>query len=408
MKKTFSCSAIKGMACFLFVIPVLILVVGCENETTPSLYDPNVTSRPGPTIASVSPPNSAFAGIGIVTFTGTNFSPAKAENFVYFDDQLAEVLEASATQLKVKAPNLVKDSIQVKIAVFKADRFSNTIYYKLEAAVAELTKFASYEEPWGIACDAEGNVYVSLVSNNVAAGVKKITPDGKLSDYAPKGTELKYSALKMGPNGVLYAARIQRVIFQIPAGGGTPAVFASTGLGTIYDLDFDAGKNIWAGGNNDFIYRVKPDKSVKSFPFKANVRSVRVFDNYVYLAGNRDGKEKVWRMRIVSADEVGAEEEYFDFSATPAGATGAGIYAITFAADGDMYLGTDANEAMFVVHPNKSYEPLYPGLFQPKSLVFAWGKGTELYVTRERTATAAQTIIRVNTLKNSAPYYGRQ
>jgi hypothetical protein len=398
----------QALAYVLCALPLVVFWAGCENDTTPSLYDPNVTSQPDPVISSITPAGGWLAGVGTITITGSNFAANKVDNLVYFNDVVAEVVEASPTQLKIKSPVLVKDSIQVKISVYKAPRFSNTVLYKLQAAVSELYAFKTFEEPWGIACDAEGNVYVSLVSNGVGAGVKKITPDGVLSNYAPKGSETKYSALKMGPNGVLYAARIQRVIFQIPAGGGTPAVFASTGLGTIYDLDFDAEKNIWAAGNNDFIYRVKPDKTIKAFPFRANVRSVRVFDNYVYLAGNRDGQEKVWRLRIVSADELGPEEEYFDFSTIPAGAAGAGIYAITFAADGDMYLGTDANEAIFVVHSNKTYEPLYAGLFSPKSLLFAWGKGTELYVTRERAGTSTQMIVRINTLKNGAPYYGRQ
>ncbi|MDZ7288572.1 MAG: IPT/TIG domain-containing protein [candidate division KSB1 bacterium] len=398
----------------VFLSLILVVVVSCRNDYPPSLYNPNEPTGTAPVITSISPTDGALAGVSVVTITGSNFSAKKEENFVWFNNLQAQVLEASVTQLKVKAPVLVGDSIKVKVAVHKVALFSNIMLYKLEPAVAELVKFVAADEPWGIACDAEGNVYASLVSYNVGVGVKKITPAGVISDYAPKGTELKYSALKMGPNGVLYAARIQRVIFQIPAGGGPPAVFVSTGLGTIYDLDFDSAKNIWAGGSNDFIYRVKPDKSVKSFPFKANVRSVRVFKDggteYVYLAGNRDGLEKVWRLPIISADEVGAEEEYFNFSAIAAGPA---IYAITFAADGDMYLGTDAPEAIFVIHPDKSYEPLYPGLFQPKTLLFAWGKGTELYLTREKTTDAAgkitpQTILRINTKKNGAPYYGRQ
>ncbi len=394
----------------LGAISLLVLFAACENETAPSLFDPNVTSNPAPVINNLSPASGSLAGVGVVTIAGANFASNKADNFVYFDKLSAEVLEASPTQLKVKAPVLVKDSIQVRLAVSKAEKFSNTMLYKLEAAVSEPVKFQSFEEPWGIACDANGEVYVSMVVNALAAGVKKIVA-GKLNDYAPRGTELKYSAMKFGPGGVIYAARIVRAVFQIPAAGAAPAVFVSSANGmdgTIYDLDFDAGKNIWAAGNNDFIYRVKLDKNTKRFAFRANVRSVRVFDNYLYLAGNRDGLEKVWRLRLLSADSLGAEEEYFNYSATPAGARGTGVFAITFASDGDMYLGTDASEAIFVVHPNKTFEPLYPGLFVPKSLVFAWGKGTELYVTRERFGSAAQTLVKINTQKTSAPYYGRQ
>jgi hypothetical protein len=63
--------------------------------------------------------------------------------------------------------------------------------------------------------------------------------------------------------------------------------------------------------------------------------------------------------------------------------------------------------------PSDLGAPLYPGLFLPKTLLFAWGKGTELYAAREKTADAAgkvtpQTILRINTMKSGAPYYGRQ
>jgi len=393
---------------------LLAFTLGCENETTPSLFDPNATGNPAPTIASIAPALSALAGVDLLTITGSNFSANKSDNFVYFNDLLAEVVQASTTELKVKAPILVKDSIKVRIAVFKAERFSNIMLYKLEAAVVEPIAFKSFEQPWGITCDADGNVYFSLVSSEVGVGVKKMTPAGSLSDYSPKppGIPTRYSSLKFGPGGFLYGATLERRLLQIPAGGGAAITWVAIpnppgALLNFYDLDFDAAKNIWAAGNNEFIYRIKPDKSFKDFPFKANVRSVRVYNDYVYLAGNRDGAEKVWRLRLISADEVGPEEEYFNF-ATINPPAGAGIYAMTFAADGDMYIGADAPAAFYVVHPNKSVEPFYPGLFVPKTLFFAWGKNTELYVVREKAGSAAQTMIRVNMRKNSAPYYGRQ
>ncbi len=387
-------------------------VAGCEDEPTPSLFDPNYVSRPAPVITTVTPPDT-FAGIGVVTINGQNFSSNKEENLVYFDAALGTVLEASATLLKVRAPNLPKDNINLKIAVLHADKFSNIISYRLLEAVSEFKLLDKAESPWAVTFDAQGNAYVSFVNNNVASqsGVAKFTPDGTRSSFSPKptGTPTRYTSLKVGPGGFLYGLTLERRIIQIPAAGGSPTnwVVLPTTTTRLYDMDFDREGNLWLGGNNPEIYRVKQDKSVRNFPFVANVRSVRVFSDHLYLAGNRDGAEKVWRFPIVSADQLGPEEEYFNFSASPFGAGGASVFAITFAADGDMYIGTDAPEGVVVVHPNKTAEALYPGLFQPKTLSFGWDNSTFLYAIREASGGSTQALLKINLVKASAPYYGR-
>ena len=134
------------------------------------------------------------------------------------------------------------------------------------------------------------------------------------------------------------------------------------------------------------------------------MNSIRIFDGYVYLAGARDGESKIWRMQIVSADELGAEEEVFDFSASYTGKP----LAMTFAADGDLYIGTDAPEAVVTVHPDGSHEALYAGLFEAAPVIsVAWNDGEEMYITREGSDEIQQTILRVGMSKAGAPYYGR-
>jgi streptogramin lyase len=285
------------------------------------------------------------------------------------------------------------------VAVYKAESFSAIYQYRLAAAVTEYSLGAT-AEPYGVTTDADGNIYVSLN----AAGVKKITPDGTVSDYASHAAGVaKWSAMKMGPGGVLYTARILKAIYQTPAGGGTPVLWVTAGLGNkIYDLDFDAEDNVWACGDNAAIYRVKADKSVKAFAFACNARSIRVYSGYVYVGGLVGTTEEgVWRAQIINADSLGAFEKYCDFSAAYSGK----VNAITFAADGDMYIGTDAAEAIIVVHPSKTAEALYPGLFTPATLLFAWGKTDDMYAVR---SVNTPKLIKITMLKNGAPYYGVQ
>ena len=410
MKETCFMRRLIGGLSFIACVSVFMLEFGgCKNETTPSLFDPNYKGKPAPTVSSIAP-TSGLAGLTTLTITGSNFSSTKEENSVLFDAVTAQVLTATATQLTVRAPNLPKDSIKVKVTVFGAEQFSNIVLCKLEAAVAEFGNIQSNEEPWGIACDKDGNVYVSLISAGIAAGIKKFTPAGVRSDYAPAAGILKFSALKFGPGGYLYASRGLRALYRIPPGGGSPALWLapSSGIGPVYDFDFDAQGNLWGGGNDVAIYRVKPDpdKSIKAFAFTGNVRSLRVYNGYVYIAANADNVDKIWRFPIISSDSLGPAEIYFNFS-EKYGVSGAGAYAITFSSDGEMYVGTDGPAGIILVHPDKSWEQYYPGLFQPQTLLFAWGSGSTLYLTRSGTV-ASHTIFKVNTQKTSAPYYGRQ
>lgn len=388
----------------------------CNEDPTPSLYQPeNLNTLAAPVIASIDPAGEAFAGIGIITINGQNFSSAKSEVSVYFNDQAGEILEASATQLRVKVPNLVSENVSLKIAVNRVEKFSNTVNYKLVAAVAPVFKFAEIDEPWAIAVDAQDNIFASLTSNSLGDGVKKITLAGAKTDFSPRltGSVTRYQGLKVGPAGALYGVTFERRIIQVPAAGGTSTnwvVLPNTAV-RLNDLDFDRDGNLWTAGSLD-LHRVRPDKNVKSFPFTGTIRAVRVYNGAVYLAGNRNSQEIVWRVPLISADQVGPEEEYFNFTSKYSGA----IYAITFAADGDLLIGTDAPESIVSVSPSKNASVLYTGLFPSKCFNFAWGTGNFLYATQEKKTVVEgtttrlvepQTILSINMLKKGAPYYGR-
>lgn len=391
-------------------LPLLIFgafIYGCQNELTESLYNPNKSVGAVPEIISILPADSTLAGVGLITINGNNFSPIPSHNMIFFGDKLAEIKTASEKQLVVKSPNIVGDSIAIKIAVDGVAAFSNVVKYKLKSSVSKLTEFKEGEEPWSITCDAEGNVYVSMLSFGQGVGVRKILSNGNILDYAPRSSEKYWFSMKVGPDGGIYTTRKIRAIFKIPPGGGKASTWVAlkNRREKVIDLDFDHEGNIWAGGEGgNALFRVTPDKNIKEFPFIAEVHSVRVFENSLFLAGERDSVSTIWRLPILSPDSLGSEEFYFNFSAAFPGYS---ALAITFARDGDLYIGTDAPESIVVVHPDKSYEPLYPGLFQSTSLYFAWGTGTNLFVTRQGNENVSQTILKVEMLKESAPYFGR-
>jgi hypothetical protein len=393
---------------------------GCNEDPTASLYDPDVPGGVTPVINSVEPAGGALAGVTRITITGSNFSAVKTDNQVYFNGKKAVVEEASAIQLVVVSPIVTGDSVSVKVAVSKAVLLSNILHYKLSPAMLELTKpngdkiFTDLYIPFAIAADASDNLYVSVTGPG--PGVKKILPDGTANDYAPKGAETFWTSLKMGPANVLFASKGIRGIWDIientpPA--NAPWVATPTGS-RIIDSDFDAALNLWGVGNNTNIFKLKPDKTFEQFPFTANLRTVRVFDNALYAGGQMDDMEGVWKFTFDAGNNIGTPELYFNLTELNAAAK---VYAVTFAADGDMYVGTDLEkDPIIVVHTDKTSEPLYPGVIAPKTIIntFTWDTGNFLYFSRSQTLSAdgalilAPTVIKLNMQKPGAPYFGRQ
>lgn len=395
----------------LLVAALMFMLTGCENDYPPSLYDPNYKADQPAVITTVEPADLALSGVTVITFTGSNFAPVKDDNIVYFNGAKGTILEATTGKLVVKAPIYAADSVVIRVAVRGAELFSNGWPYRLEPAQESAVKLTSAELPYALATDAEGNLYASMVISNAGAGVKKIAKGTTgFVDYAPKGGETFYSAIKMGPGNVMYCARNVKGVFSIASPGAKPGVFVSSGLGNIYDLDFDANKNLWGVGNNTDLYRMKPDKAMTKFPFKANLRAVRVYNNYLYVAGDLDKVTKVWRFPFVGED-LGPVEEVLNFTDKIGGGTST-IHCMTISADGYIYLGSDAPEAIFVASPSGGFEALYPGQFLPKIISMAWGMGTDLFVTREAKSDSEgklinqQLIFRVNTQKQGAPQYG--
>lgn len=404
----------------LFYLSIIALVIfsGCSNKGDASLY-PGTPTAPNPTtapvISSINPPTTAVAGVSQLTITGKNFSTNPLEDLVYFNGSQVKVTSATSTQLVVTAPNVVADSIAVMAAVIHSELFSNKLYYNLTPAATDFypAVLDKSDLPTSLASDNSGNLYASVISQ----GVKKITPDSVVTNYATKGSETFWLSMRFGPNGVLYAARNLYAVYQIPAGGGAPSIFVILpSTLKISQLEFDPYNNLWAGGNNTSIYRIKQDKSFTAFPFNGNVTAMRVYNsggtNYLYVAVQQDSNVTVQRFPIDSNGNLGAVETYFDFSGNYG--VGASITSLEFSADGDMYLGTSLPQAIIVVHPDKTSAPLYPGVFQPTGAIsMVWGNGNYLYYVRAQTFDAnnavviKQSVVKINMQKPGATYYGR-
>jgi hypothetical protein len=356
-----------------------LLFGGCTEPEPVGLYDPNESQAPTPTVASISPAGGAFAGLDTIIINGTNFAPILANNTVYFNAQPAVLLSTSPTQIILKAPVVTLDSIGVRVSVLGAVSFSSAYRYKLTAGVMTFGGLDTTELATSLGTDAAGNIYTMI-----KAGVVKFTSAGTRSTYAPTiaGVPL-WTSLKMGPGGYLYTARNFRVIYRYsPGGGSTPTVWVSAFPSGTYiaDIDFDKDGNVWAGGNSASIFKVDKDKNITAYPYVGNIHSVRVYNDYLYFAVTTDTGEKILRAPITGGT-LGTPEVYFDFGAAfPTFVP----QAITFSSDGTLYIGTNAQDGLVILSPNKTITTpfsAYQSLFGTGLGFLAWGSTNDLYAS---------------------------
>ena len=398
IKKLLLLSIISGISIFT--------LTHCSNDYPDSVYNPETSFKPNPTISDIQPA-TALAGIDKITIVGNNFSDVADENFVYFNGEKATILSSDANSIIVQAPNLPLDSIRVQVSVSGALNFAEFSPYKLLSAIINYSDFDKFDETSGLAMDKTENLFVSLDS---PSRVVMVGTDEVRNEYTPtirKSTQMKY-----GPDGTIFYVNAIQYLLKINADGAGDELFAVL-PGAAYDLDFDQNQNIFCGGGAGGIYRVKLDKSSET-KYQYDdfyIHALRVLENYLYVAGSYSGsnasipKEAIWRHEIISSDgDLGEKELIFDFAKSFVGFT---ILSLAFDVDGVMYIGTDAPAGIIVVNMDGTFHELYPGVMEGTAYAMTWGNDEFLYVTRKNEDESKRRILRINMRKTTAPYYGR-
>ena len=104
-----------------FILSIsLIFIIGCGDDPEPGLFPTLVNpDQLAPIITAVNPPNLALAGITTLTITGQNFAPNQEDNRIYFNGVRGEIESSSTTQIVVKAPLVVADTVKIKVSCLK-------------------------------------------------------------------------------------------------------------------------------------------------------------------------------------------------------------------------------------------------------------------------------------------------
>jgi hypothetical protein len=405
----------------------LMIAVGCSTPTPDSAFDPDFDEGVPAVITSVVPADKSFAGFETVTLNGTDFGTDPAEVSVWFNNIKADVVSVTPTRIVVNTPNMVTDSIRIKVAKSNVVAFSNPVPYKLESLFIDATTLPTNTTALGAGIDLTGNLYVSTLASGIPSGVGKYSSSGVINATYVPIQGWAYRVVKVGPDGGLYMLRVAGgvpVVYRSGPAGGSTTNWGS-GVGRAEDFDFDQNNFMWVVGANETntvtnqsIVRVQDNGATRSYvryPFVANGHSVKVYDGYLYVGGTRAGAPFIWRFPINPDNTLGAEETVVNLGT--AYATDVIPRSIAFATDGTMFVslsGTnfdqlpEGRQPLLAVSPSGDVSEYYPGVIPGIIVKMHWIPDTQrvLMTVLPRETGQTQRLISINFQKDGAPFYG--
>jgi len=416
----------------------VIYIAGCTDDGIDGSYNDGLlgSDAPKPIVESYTPADFAYSGVSEMTINGQNLTPSP---FVYFTGGVeANILSASNSQLVILAPVYEFDDTTTELSLsfkihttseFPSDSVKNV---KLRPAAIQIPKSTTQKtnQFYDIFVLNNGNIlYEESAASGGGRKVRNLVNESEYVDYASSGTFIYYG-YRQNSSGDIFAYSLQRAIFNLNEGGvqSTYFVFPNS-LTKISALEFDKDENLWVGTQGDNrLYRITPAKDTTGFPLVGEVVSLRAYDGadgyYLYANVIRDDSlQSIVRMPINGAT-LGAEEEILDFSSKVPQYYS--IIDFNFTTDGTLFLATGSSDYKKEVPPlhfiNSSGDPevYYPALLEGRvmnhRLVSAsWGLGDEFYYVKQTTYYnpdgtvdhISYDFVKVNTQKQTAPYYGR-
>ena len=396
-----SLSLFKAQNILILICTMLFILSGCEYIKPTQVWNPDEKGAETPVILSVEP-DSAYDGILEIALNGENFSPVVGENFVHFGTEPGLVKTASTTQLTVIRPISASGFLTIQVAV--AGAFLTGAYhpYKLEEGVVEIGGMGRVNS---IAIDQNENLYAER--DRI---VYKLTPQGEQIVFGT--TDFKSSAMRIGADGFLYIQKIDnRDLYRIAPEGGLAEKFVKLTKRASF-FDFGESGYIYSGSEVYGLLVTDPTgtESTQIDEYDdLTVKAVRVFKGEVYVAAdtsieNLSLGKGIWRHKIL---ENGALEEkvlVLDW-ATSDNFAESSILDLTFSTDGDLYVGTNHSNPIFVLRSDGSLTTLYEGLVASPATQLYWGNGNYLYINRYGRSDDDSGIYRLVMGKKGAPYF---
>jgi hypothetical protein len=420
----------KNILYFIFGLSILMLVAlsACNDfKTPPTMWDPNKSYAAGSVIASVSPANSAIAGVREIAVIG-KFSSNLDSNWIYFGSEQAIIkrMSSAADTLVVYRP-VISGALTINAVIVQADSVAK-ISYNLESPIRS-------SDMTGI---PTGGVGVMEANKNGTVGGDTIwiASTGYITMLLPNGIDLipykdtsylkpkinnkpadfrnAFSDMKFGPHGFLYATFAgSKSIYQLDPASATPIAYVTFSVAyTSSVFDFNSNGDIYFNGLKSGLILIKQGSTTPVAVGVADYAGttfagIRVYNGYVYGLSSTI----LFRSQINLDGTVGSKETVVDIAADTS-LRGCTITSFNFASDGTVLvslLGGNANYSLYILE-NGSLSPYYHNNILPTGInQLIWGGGRYLYL---RVSSATQ-LYRMGMAKEDntpllgAPYLGR-
>ncbi len=280
----------------LFVAALIgFIIASCKN----TIVHPSYT---------VDSSTAITAGFGdTITFHGTNLQSGVGFTIIRLNGKIFSIVNSSNTYIKARVP-VGAGSGQITITINGQTYNGPQFTYVLKTVVGTLAgsgtagnkdgngKIAEFNQPWGLAVDTGGNVYVADQSNHA---IRKITPKGIVTTIAIPPTingvnfYTPYNVAINTTTSKLYITDFNTHLLEMGVDGSSPTILydgqaPTTGIavapdGKLYMSDFNAGT----------ITQLSADGQTVT-PFASGIPSARniIFDQAgnMYVAGFDAGK----------------------------------------------------------------------------------------------------------------------
>jgi hypothetical protein len=407
-----------SMSAVLFAAAAMAVMTGCEYDVAQPQWEKDFEAPPTPKITQIEPAQAATPGVNTITIRGENFTAPPGINDVYFGTVRAEVVAASATSITVRRPNLATDSCTVNVIAHGALVGAKFGPYRIDPVLERNDSFRDNVELRTVAVDNAENLYVVRANAQINPTfwiIDKVTPDGQkaIVDTASRAP----TDARIGPGGQLYLLSSNREIERFNLVTGVRTRWHRLSLNRQLRFgDFDANNFFYTGGSRTDLFVITPDSTSRAMGFYASeeILAVRVYNGYVYVAARvpvtgtaPPNPASIWRHQILDAiGNLGSRELVLDLASGEFASRT--VRALTFSADGTIYIATDSPNPLLIVDPiTRGVDYLYKGILPSNCKQFYWGTGTSLYMIRGDTSLGEEwTVFRVDAGKPGAPYYG--
>tara|TARA_R110001599_G_scaffold184627_2_gene378354 strand:+ start:74979 stop:76265 length:1287 start_codon:yes stop_codon:yes gene_type:complete len=373
-----------------------------------SIFDPEFElSAERPVVTNISPDPSYLAGVDSVIVTGQNFSDDPEEVVINFGGSSGVILSATPTELIVRPGTIHGTDLSVQVGVRDAEFLSESYAYTLRQPQGFYPGTdVSFAPTTPVGVDGDNNVY-TIIDRNGVIRYTKIAPDGTITrdlvkypgeprpdpnDSRPYPTDstmrfTEYSDLEIGQNNDLFLSQQSiRAIFTKTFGDDKrESVWSASSSANlkINDMIFDDNGFLWAVGfDSDQIHRFDASSRAETtFPFTGQFSAVAYFknNNELYVGGDINGSQQVWKFPINGGGNLGAGELYFDFGANYDGL----ITSLIFASNGELLIGNDGETSIVRVFPSLRHQAFYPGMIKQGTFSITWRDDEFAVVTTE-------------------------